>query len=122
MMTRKDFLKAALAFAGAGAALSAFLAGCGGSDHSSSNVGGNCSQNGAHDAAISANHGHTLFVPAADVMAATEKSYNIRGTADHPHNITITQAQFGILAQGQTFVVTSTNDAGHTHNVTVACA
>ena len=121
-MNRKDFLKAALAFAGAGAALS-FLASCGGSDHSSSNVGaGNCSTNGAHDSAISGNHGHTLFVPAADVTAANQKSYNIQGVADHPHTITISQAQFGILAQGQTFTVVSTNDAGHTHNVTVACA
>ena len=71
---------------------------------------------------ISANHGHVAMVPAADVMAGVEKSYNIKGGSAHPHMITITAAQFAMIKAGTPVTVTSSNDAGHTHNVTVMCA
>ena len=71
---------------------------------------------------ISANHGHTATVPAADVMAGVDKMYNIKGASAHPHMITITAAQFAMLRAGTPVTVTSSNDAGHTHNVTVTCA
>lgn len=127
-LTRKDFLKAGLLFASAGATLGV-LARCGGSGGSGSGSGsgngtadsGLCT-NGAINGAISNNHGHSLSVPAADVQAAAQKTYNIQGGSAHPHSITITAAQFGLLSQNQTFTVTSTNDAGHIHDVTVRCA
>ena len=121
-MTRKDFLKAVVACAGAGAAVSALLTACGGTDQSSQNLQGSCRDNGARNGAITGNHGHSLVVPPADVLAGAAKTYNIQGTASHPHTITIRADQMTVLAANGTFTVTSTNDAGHTHDVTVTCA
>ena len=121
-MTRKDFLKAVVACAGAGAAVGALLTACGGTDQSSQNLQGSCRDNGAKNGLITGNHGHSLSVPAADVLSGAAKTYNIQGTATHPHTITIRADQMAILAQNGMFTVTSTNDEGHTHNVTVTCA
>ena len=71
---------------------------------------------------ISANHGHALRVPAADVAARVQKTYSIKGTSGHDHLVTITAVQFTKLGTGQAVVVVSTNDAGHTHSVTVTCS
>ncbi len=73
-------------------------------------------------ASISANHGHTLSVPEADVLAGVEKTYDIRGTSAHGHSVTLEEADFLLLAQGDSVVVTSTIDDGHIHEVTVRCA
>lgn len=70
---------------------------------------------------ISANHGHAVVVPAADVTAAVTKTYSIRGSSGHDHTITITKAQFVALAGGASITVRSTSGAGHTHDVKVTC-
>jgi hypothetical protein len=119
-MTRKEFLKAVVACAGAGAAASALLTACGGGSGGSGG-GPSCRANGAKDGVITANHGHSLSVPAVDVQAGVAKTYNIQGASTHPHSITIGADQFAILAQNGSFTVTSTTDAGHMHNVTVTC-
>ncbi len=72
-------------------------------------------------AAISANHGHQLVIPAADVTAAAARTYSIKGTSGHDHTVTVTAAQFAQLGAGRTLTVASTNGAGHTHSVTVTC-
>jgi len=71
---------------------------------------------------IATNHGHAGMVPAADVMAGVEKQYNIKGASAHPHTITVTAAMFAMLKAGSAVMVTSSNDAGHTHVVTITCA
>ena len=71
---------------------------------------------------ISANHGHAAVIPAADVAAGVMKTYDIKGASSHPHTITVTAAMFAMLKAGTMVVVPSSNDAGHTHNVTVTCA
>ena len=72
-------------------------------------------------AQIGTNHGHSASVPATDVAAGVEKTYDIQGTSGHPHTVTITAAMFAMLKAGQTVTATSSNDAGHTHSVTVRC-
>ena len=74
------------------------------------------------NATIAANHGHTATVPGADVAAGVQKTYNIQGGSAHPHTIIVTAAMFTMLKAGQMVVVASSTDAGHSHNVTVACA
>ncbi|MEW5742665.1 MAG: hypothetical protein AB1938_27355, partial [Myxococcota bacterium] len=81
-----------------------------------------CTTNGAHHTNISSNHGHALMVPAADFQATGDRTYNIQGTSGHPHTITLTEAQRATILGGGTVTVTSSQDAGHTHSVTVACA
>lgn len=70
---------------------------------------------------IGTNHGHELTVPQADIDAAEEKTYDIQGTSAHPHTVTITPADFQTLQETGTVTLESTNDAAHTHAVTVTC-
>ena len=70
---------------------------------------------------ISANHGHSLTVSAADVQAGTPRSYDIQGAGTHSHLVSLTASHFAQLAQGQSVQVTSTL-TGHTHTVTISCA
>ena len=85
------------------------------------NPQGNCLANGTA-ASIGGNHGHVLAVSKEDVSASTEKTYTIQGTSAHNHSVTITAANFTALASNNSISVTSTNDDGHTHSVTVSCA
>lgn len=80
-----------------------------------------CTTNGTTNV-ISANHGHTLMVTAADIAAGADKTYQIMGSSGHPHTLVITAAQFAMLAQNTAITVTSSRDAGHDHDVTVTCA
>ncbi len=85
------------------------------------NPTGKCVQNGTNTS-ISANHGHTLTVSREDVNAAVEKTYSIKGSSLHSHNVTITQSQFNTLKSNNQISVVSTSADAHNHNVTVSCA
>ena len=80
-----------------------------------------CGTNGT-SSAIGSNHGHNLFVSAADVTAGVDKTYNIQGSSAHMHSVTVSAAQFASLQNNQQITATSSNDSGHTHSVTVSCA
>ena len=71
---------------------------------------------------IGSNHGHELSMPAADVLAAADKSYDITGTSSHPHTVTVTAADFKKLAAQGSLVLASSMDFGHAHSVRVICA
>src|SRR5690242_10686241 len=71
---------------------------------------------------ISSNHGHVITVSPAELAAGEEKTYQIQGTSNHPHTVKISAAQFAMLKQNHTLMVTSSMDAGHTHYVTLMCA
>jgi hypothetical protein len=106
--SRKVFLEASLLLATATA--------CGGSDGGDGGGGdGSCSES------ISANHGHVMSVPQADVDAGSEKTYDITGSADHPHQVTLTADDFTTLAGGGSVTVASSTDSAHSHMVTVTC-
>lgn len=120
-MTRKEFLGTLLGAAGA-----TCLVGCGGDDGgggTDSGVGRSCTQNGT-TVTIGSNHGHVLAVTAADVSAGQAKTYDITGTSDHPHSVTVTAANFTSLQNNPSgsVQVTSTSGGGHTHQVTILCA
>ncbi len=115
-MTRNEFLRSIVGI-GVGAVGVAVIAGCG-DDGGSAIDAGNVCTNPTNQ--IGSNHGHTLTVTLADVDAAVNKTYDITGTADHAHMVTITAAQFTQIKNGQTLNLTSTSTA-HTHNVVVMC-
>lgn len=71
---------------------------------------------------IADNHGHVLVVTKDDVAAGVEEAYDIQGTSDHPHTVTITAAMFAQLRQDHAIATTSTFDDGHDHGIMVACA
>jgi hypothetical protein len=137
-ITRKELLKAAVAWGGAGIALAFLESACGPNGNAPSDPLGGGGQpdlgspdsdgglaycpNGAQNGIVTANHGHSLYVPRADIEAAQPVEYNIRGTSPHPHYLPLTAEHFAMLAQNQSFRITSTNNAGHTHDVEVMCA
>ena len=114
-ISRKRFIEA---LAGGSALL--VLSGCGGGG--SSYGGGNPapSTSGCNEV-ISANHDHVLTIAVADLDSATPKTYDIRGAADHSHQVTFSVAQLKQLKAGTTVTVTSTVAEGHMHNATVNC-
>ena len=114
-MTRREWLAAL----GAGA----LLAACGGDDTVTVDAAmvGNCNANGT-TIRISANHGHVLVVSMDDVMAGTDKTYDIMGTSAHTHSVTVTAAQFAMLQSNQQITTTSTVASSHSHSILVMCA
>lgn len=86
-----------------------------------SNSQKNCLDNGT-SSSISSNHGHSVLVSKSDVLAGVDKTYNITGTANHAHSITVTAAHFETLKKNQSVTVSSTNDGNHTHSVLIQCA
>ena len=75
---------------------------------------------------IGVNHGHSLTVPMADVMAGAERSYDIgmSGTPAHTHLVTVNAGAFAQLRGGTPVTLTSTEAGGgpHSHPITITCA
>lgn len=66
-------------------------------------------------------HAEGLTFPIEHISDGMDHTYNIQGASGHPHTITVTAAQFQMIAMGQSVTVTSSNDASHTHDVTLMC-
>lgn len=82
---------------------------------------GDCMANGT-TVTIQNPHSHTMVVPAADVIAGTQKDYDITGgNVTHGHVVTLTAAHFTQLQMNFQVVVQSGAGGGHTHTVTVRC-
>jgi hypothetical protein len=67
---------------------------------------------------ISGNHGHSAVITSAMITTGNAVSLNIQGEATHPHTVEIAQADLTTLKNRQAVSKTSTNNSGHTHNVT----
>lgn len=93
--------------------------GGGGTDAGRSDTGGG---GGACGGIVDDNHGHSISVPRADVEAGAPRSYDIMGSAGHSHTVMISAAQFGILNDVGSVIVTSSLSSGHSHQVTVNCS
>jgi hypothetical protein len=122
-LTRKEFLSSVVGVA-AGAAGAALLVACGDSGGSAADgaVSGNCAMNGAAPPTIAGNHGHVLTVSKADIAAGAAKTYDITGTADHTHHVTISAPNFATLTANTAVMTVSTTDLSHNHSITIMCA
>ncbi len=125
-MDRKTFLKKT-----AGAlvvALPAYaLLSCSGDDSANGDPDldpdqADCLVNGANATSISSNHGHTLIVAKADIQAGVEKSYAIKGTSGHSHEVIVSVSNFDKLKDKTAVNIESSTDSSHRHTVTVSCA
>ena len=72
---------------------------------------------------ISANHGHTATVESVQLTAGNAVSIDIRGSADHPHTVTLSATEVGQIRDNQRVTTTTTTDASaafgtHAHTVT----
>ncbi len=66
---------------------------------------------------ISANHGHSVVITAAQITAAGAVVLTLTGAA-HTHTVSLTAPQVGDIGAGAQVSVTSTNESAHTHQVT----
>jgi len=66
---------------------------------------------------ISANHGHSVTLTAAQQQAGQAVTLTLTG-GTHTHQISLSAAQVTAIAAGTQTTVVSTSDSGHTHNVT----
>jgi VCBS repeat-containing protein len=116
LLTRREFtLEWALAVL-AGATIT--ITGCGDDDDAGTNPSPQPPPAGSEIGAVSANHGHSVFITQAQLTAGGALALDIRGTATHPHTISLTAAQVGTIAANQQVSVVSTTDDGHNHTVT----
>lgn len=92
------------------------ISGCGGS----SNPGGGTPPPPSGDKVgqISANHGHTAVITAAQAAAGGAVDLNIQGSSGHPHHVLLSGAEVIQIAGGTRVTKVSSNDDGHTHEVT----
>jgi hypothetical protein len=67
---------------------------------------------------ISGNHGHTAVITGAMITAGSAVSLDIRGNADHPHTVEVSQTDLATLKNRQAVSKQSTNNSGHAHSVT----
>ena len=117
LLDRREFtLQSALAIL---SAATITISGCGGGDDSPSpgpspspNPGTNVTGN------VSANHGHTATILAAQLTAGNAIQLDIRGSGDHPHTVDLSAADLTQIAARQTVSKTSTTEVGHNHTVT----
>jgi hypothetical protein len=70
---------------------------------------------------FSANHGHVLTIPVADLSSSVTKTYNVQGTGGHNHQVTLSPGQLAQLRAGGMVSVSTTFDAGHAHTMNGGC-
>ncbi len=70
---------------------------------------------------FSANHGHILTIPAADMNSSVTKTYSVQGTGGHDHQVTLSPGQIAQLRAGGMISVSTTFDAGHAHTMSGGC-
>ncbi|MFN0251279.1 MAG: hypothetical protein ACKV2T_30670 [Kofleriaceae bacterium] len=124
MQTRHEFLRTVLMTSLGGVLAACGTDGAGDSDPTPDAGGtpdmfaGTCA---THTVTVGSNHGHRMTIAAADLDSTTPVSYDITGTASHPHTVTISPAQFATLKQTGFLMVNSTTDDGHPHSVRISC-
>jgi hypothetical protein len=71
---------------------------------------------------ISQNHGHKVTIPVADLSSTSPKTYSIKGTSPHNHDITLEAQDFADLKAGLSIMKSSTDADTHNHTVSILCA
>jgi hypothetical protein len=70
------------------------------------------------EAAISANHGHTATITAAELQAGSALTLHMRGSATHDHTVTLSGVEVVAVRERQRVSKPSSTDDGHNHTVT----
>ena len=115
MIDRREFTLATAMAVLAGVAVT--VSGCS-SDSSSPAAPSSSSAGTDKTGTISANHGHTASITAAQLAAGGGVTLAIQGTSAHPHSVTLAASDLTAIAANQRVSKESTVDAGHSHTVT----
>lgn len=118
-VTRREFTQASInaLFVGMGVSLSGCGGGGGGGSYSTApSATGPATttppvSSGSREGTVSANHGHSAVVTAAQLQAGGAVSLNVQGTADHSHSLELGAAEVRDIAAGAR-VSKATNAAG----------
>ena len=120
-LSRRNFLY--LGFLGAGTMVAVTLAG----KVSAQSLGGEVGPISSSDLLLSAdkklistisrNHGHVFTISLTDLQKNGAKTYNIKGSASHSHEIEISNEVLTALVTKNIVEIESTDGAGHTHIV-----
>lgn len=62
---------------------------------------------------------HEMIIPAADIAAKVDKTYDVQGVAGHTHEVTVSAAQFEKLAKKEALSLKASIGDAHTHVVLV---
>jgi len=73
---------------------------------------------GDKSATISANHGHTCVITGAQLTAGAAVTLELTVGNGHTHSVTLSTSEVMQIAGTTRVSKESTNDAGHSHNVT----
>ncbi len=114
-LTRKAFCAR---LTGAGVVL--LIQACGGGGDSPAAPSLSPSGAGCSDT-IAANHGHVLAIATAELDSTTDKVYDIQGSADHAHNVTLTVANLRALKAGTPVTVLTSITLAHQHSISIQC-
>jgi hypothetical protein len=115
-ITRKEFLQAGVA-----TLVATTLGACASDDGEGGEDGDGCTSTAS--ANIAENHGHSLSIPAGDINDGAAQDYDIEGTANHNHTVSLSDDDMMRIAAGENVAVTSSTDGApaHSHAVTVSC-
>jgi len=95
------------------------ISGCGGGGSSSNPMNPTPpAGNGDKVGTISANHGHSAVITAAELTAGNGLNLDIRGTSAHTHTVGLSGAEVVQTRDGQRVAKVSSPSDNHTHNVT----
>ena len=110
-LTRREFtLESALAIL---SAATITITGCGDDDGPDSGPSGQ-----GEVGSISANHGHSVSISAAQITAGGALNLQLSSGNGHTHTIDLTAAQVVAIGQNQQVSVVSTTNEAHNHTVT----
>ena len=118
-LTRREFsVQAALLMLGG--AVITISEGCGGGGYGGGNPTGPSAPPAAGDkqGTVSANHGHTATIMAAQITAGNGLTLNIRGAATHDHSVVLSGDDVVAIRNGTRVTRTSSVDDAHDHDVT----
>jgi hypothetical protein len=120
--TRREFSLEAILAILSGVAIT--ITGCGGGDYGSSpsqppaTTPPPATGGGDKTGVISANHGHSAVVTAAQLSAGGGVNLDIQGMATHSHNVSLSADQVASIAANQRVSVSSSTNDSHDHQVT----
>jgi hypothetical protein len=116
---RREFSVAAVLAALSGVTIT--ISSCGGGGGSSPTTPSNPTPStgpGDRPGSISANHGHTVVITAAQLTAAAAVTLDLTVGDGHTHSVTLSAAEVTQVAGGTRVSKESTSDTGHSHTVT----
>jgi len=116
-LDRREFTLAAVLAALSGVTIT--ISGCGGdSSPSTPTPTPTPVAGGDKSGAISANHGHTAVITAAQLTAGAAVNLELTVGNGHTHSVSLSAAEVTQVAGGTRVSKESTSEGGHTHTVT----